>query len=109
MDLRGSITTIVDLKSLMHISVESSSKRSRIIILDQKISEKPIGILVDDVYSVSTHTSTDIDRDEKHGTNEARNIRGVIRKTIKDGDKETHKLILWLDIHAMMKTIAKDL
>jgi len=110
MDLRGSITTIIDLKTLMHISAESANtKRSRIIILDQEISEKPIGILVDDVYSVSTHTSKDIDRDSDRRTHNARNVMGIIRKTLREGDKESHKLILWLDIQSMMAAIEKDL
>ncbi len=110
MDLRGSITTIIDLKTLMHITAESAStKRSRIIILDQEITEKPIGILVDDVYSVSTHPSKDIDRDSERKTNNVRNVMGIIRKTLKEGDKENYKLILWLDIHSMMDAICKDL
>ncbi|HWQ67386.1 MAG TPA: chemotaxis protein CheW [Methanospirillum sp.] len=110
MDLRGSITTIIDLKTLMHITTESiNAKRSRIIILDQQISEKPVGILVDDVYSVSTHTSADIDREADHKTHNARNIMGIIRKTLKEGARETHKLILWLDIQSMMASIEKDL
>ena len=108
MDLRGSITTIIDLKTLMHITAESAStKRSRIIILDQEISEKPIGILVDDVYSVSTHMSKDIDRDSDRKTDTVRNVKGIIRRTLKEGDKENHKLILWLDIQSMMRAIAK--
>jgi purine-binding chemotaxis protein CheW len=110
MDLRGSITTIIDLKTLMHITTESgNTKRSRIIILDQQISEKPIGILVDDVYSVSTHSSADIDREADHRTHNGRNIMGIIRKTLKEGSQETHKLILWLDIQSMMTSIQKDL
>lgn len=110
MDLRGSITTIIDLKMLMHITADSvNNKRSRIIILDQQISEKPIGILVDDVYSVSTFTSADIDREADKKTQNTRNIMGIIRKTIKEGTQETHKLILWLDIQSMIKAIKQDL
>jgi len=110
MDLRGSITTIIDLKTLMHITAESANtKRSRIIILDQEISHKPIGILVDDVYSVSTHTSKDIDRDSDRKAGNVRNVMGIIRKTMKEGDKESHKLILWLDIQSMMRAIQQDL
>lgn len=110
MDLRGSITTIIDLKTLMRISAESANtKRSRIIILDQEISEKPIGILVDDVYSVSTHTQKDIDQGSDRKTSNVRNVKGIIRKTLKEGDKESHKLILWLDIQSMMAAIKQDI
>lgn len=110
MDLRGSITTILDLKSLMHISAESvNTKRSRIIILDQQISKKPIGVLVDDVYSVSSHSSKDIDRETDRTDKKVRNVTGIIRKTMKDGDEESHKLILCLDIEAMIQSVEKDL
>jgi len=110
MELRGSITTIVDLKTLMHITAESvSTKRSRIIILDQEISKKSIGILVDDVYSVSTHTSKDIERETNRKDKNARNVMGIIRKTMKEEDPDSHKLILWLDIKSMIQSIEKDL
>ena len=63
-DLRGMITTIIDLKDLMHITTESSGKKkSRVIVLDRSITEKPIGILVDDVFSVTTYGNEDIDKD----------------------------------------------
>jgi chemotaxis signal transduction protein len=68
-----------------------------------------VGILVDDVYSVSTHTLMDIDMGADTKSNSGRNIRGIIRKTMKEGDKETHKLILWLDIQAMITTIGQEL
>ena len=110
MDLRGSITTIIDLKTLMNLNDETESKkRSRIIILDQQVSQKPVGILVDDVYSVSTHHFGDIDRNTEDDTHNSRNILGVIRKTIKIGDKEESKLILWLDILAIRASIEKEL
>ncbi|MDD1724702.1 MAG: chemotaxis protein CheW [Methanospirillum sp.] len=110
MDLRGSITTIIDLKTLMNLSDEDNSKKcSRIIILDQQASEKPVGILVDDVYSVSTHRATDIDRNGDDTTHNRRNILGVIRKTMRENEKESHRLILWLDIQAIRASVEKDL
>ncbi|PKL60286.1 MAG: chemotaxis protein CheW, partial [Methanomicrobiales archaeon HGW-Methanomicrobiales-4] len=47
-DLRGVITTIIDLRVMMNIKAESTGKkRSRVIVLDKTVSEKMIGILVD--------------------------------------------------------------
>lgn len=109
MDLRGTITTIVDLKKLMNIISNSTFKqRSRIIILDNDISEKPLGILVDDVSSVSTYRSSDIEKGTK-GSDNVRYISGVIRKPLKSGKKEGDGLIIWLDISAMMKSLQDDL
>lgn len=45
------VTGMIDLRVMMHITRESSGKkRSWIIVLDKTVSEKMIGILVDDVY-----------------------------------------------------------
>lgn len=110
-DLRGIITTIIDLRAMMNISRESTGKsRSRVIVLDKSISEKMIGILVDDVRSVSTYSKGDID-ENAHSSNEShRDILGVIRKQTKDhAGKEKSTLILWLDIRKMIERVEKDL
>lgn len=110
MDLRGVITTIVDLKQMMHIATSSSGKnRSRIIILDSDISNKPVGILVDDVSSVSTYAAGDIDHDADDTAHHDRSILGVIRRKGKEGGKEGHTLILWLDIRAMIGKITDEI
>jgi len=106
MDLRGTITTIVDLKTLLHLKEDGEhKKRSRIIILDRKSTEKPIGVLVDDVYSVSTHHASDIEHETDDGSHKTRNILGVIRKNQNDA----HKLVLWLDIEKIRESIENDL
>lgn len=110
-DLRGVITTIIDLRVMMHLTQESTGKkRSRVIVLDKAISEKMIGILVDDVSSVTTYSKDDIDQDA-HSSNEShRDILGVIRKHNKDGGgKDKSLLVIWLDIRKMIKRVEKDL
>lgn len=110
MDLRGVITTIVDLKRMMNITTDSAGKkRARIIILDQVISKKPVGILVDDVTSVSTYAARDIDHDADDKAHHTRSILGVIRRKAKDGGKEGHNLVLWLDIRAMIERISEQI
>jgi purine-binding chemotaxis protein CheW len=110
-DLRGVITTIIDLRVMMHITRESTGKkRSRVIVLDKTVSEKMIGILVDDVYSVTTYMKSDIDEDA-HSSNEShRDILGVIRKHKKDAEgKDKSVLVIWLDIKKMVERVEKDL
>ncbi|PWR75153.1 chemotaxis protein CheW [Methanospirillum stamsii] len=110
-DLRGMITTIIDLKDLMHITTEASGKKkSRIIVLDRSITEKPIGILVDDVFSVTTYSQEDIDKDNSASQKSHRDILGVIRKKTKvAGEKDKSGLIVWLDIRTMITKIESDL
>lgn len=110
-DLRGVITMIIDLRVMMHITRESTGKkRSRVIVLDKTVSEKMIGILVDDVYSVTTYTSDDIDQGAQSSHESHRDILGVIRKHKKDGSgKDKSTLVIWLDIKKMIGRIEQDL
>lgn len=110
-DLRGVITTIIDLREMMHITRESlGKKRSRVIVLDKTVSEKMIGILVDDVSSVTTYAKEDIDQDAQSSRESHRNIIGVIRKHKKDaGGKDKSTLVIWLDIKKMIEQVETDL
>lgn len=110
-DLRGVITTIIDLREIMHITQESTGKkRSRVIVLDKTVSEKMIGILVDDVSSVTTYAKEDIDQDAQSSSESHRDIIGVIRKHKKDGaGKDKSTLVIWLDIKKMIGRVEKEL
>ncbi len=110
-DLRGVITTIIDLREMMHITRESTGKkRSRIIVLDKTVSEKMIGILVDDVSSVTTYNKDDIDQDAQSSNESHRDIIGVIRKHKKEGGgKDKSTLVIWLDIKKMVERVEKEL
>jgi len=109
-DLRGVITTIIDLKEMMKITKEAGDKKkSRIIVLDQGVSEKMIGVLVDDVLAVTTYADEDIDKDAHASQNSERDILGIIRKKTKTGDKDKSELIIWLDIKTMITKIERDL
>ena len=71
-DLRGEITTIIDLKERLNIRREIRShpiENSRIIVLDEKITKAKTGILVDDVLAVSTFDTSDIDKTSASGAN----------------------------------------
>ena len=62
-DLRGEITTIIDLKHRLNIrdSNENAIESSRIMVLDTEVMKSKIGILVDDVTSVSTFEGDQVD------------------------------------------------
>lgn len=110
-DLRGVITTIIDLRVMMQITRESTGKkRSRVIVLDKTVSDKMIGILVDDVSSVTTYAKEDIDLAVHSSDDSHRDIIGVIRKQTKDPHgKETRKLVIWLDIQKIIERVKKEI
>lgn len=109
-DLRGVITTIIDLKDMMQIIREADGKRkSRIIVLDPSVSEKMIGILVDDVLAVSTYRDDEIDKESQSSSHHERDILGIIRKKGRTGDRDKSELVIWLDIRAMMRKVANEI
>lgn len=110
-DLRGVITTVVDLREIMQITKTSTdTKRSRIIVLDKDVSERRVGILVDDVSSVTTYNLQDIDLENQASHKNVRDILGIIHNQKRDKDgKETRNLVILLDIKSMIRRVEKDI
>jgi purine-binding chemotaxis protein CheW len=108
-DLRGEITTIVDLKERLNITEKSDQpiENSRIIVLDEKITKAKTGILVDDVLAVSTFERGEIDNTSASGGREDAAILGIIKKKIKEKEQERHELIIWIDIRHLLSDIGE--
>jgi len=106
-DLRGEITTIVDLKERLNIHEDGgiSEENKRIIVLDEKITESKIGIIVDDVSSVSTFEMGQVDSSSASGNSDDHTILGIIKKKVRVKDKEVNGLIIWIDIKPLLKDI----
>ncbi|MFA6331484.1 MAG: chemotaxis protein CheW [Methanoregula sp.] len=106
-DLRGEITMIIDLKHRLNITEESAApiESSRIIVLDDKIAKSKIGILVDDVTSVSTFESNLVDYTSASVSKEETSIIGIIKRKIKVKDKEINELIIWINIKQLLGNI----
>ncbi|MEN6611415.1 MAG: chemotaxis protein CheW [Methanoregulaceae archaeon] len=106
-DLRGEITTIIDLKQRLTIPDGSSgpAESSRIIVLDDTITRNKIGILVDDVRSVSTFETDNVDYTSASVSKEETAIVGIIKRKIKVKDKEKNELIIWIDIAKLLLEI----
>ncbi|HUH78452.1 MAG TPA: chemotaxis protein CheW [Methanoregula sp.] len=108
-DLRGEITTIVDLKDRLHIpaGTETNDENSRIIVLDEKITKAKTGIMVDDVLSVSTFDTSDIDYTSAADMEDEGAILGIIKKKVRDKDRERNELIIWIDIRYLVSDMGE--
>lgn len=108
-DLRGEITTIVDLKDRLNIPTDKTRKTEdgRFIVLDEKLTGVKTGILVDDVLAVSTFEESDVDRASTAGAEEDDAILGIIKKKTKDKENEVSELIIWIDIRQTMSMMDK--
>ncbi|MGA2105107.1 chemotaxis protein CheW [Methanoregula sp.] len=106
-DLRGEITTIIDLKHRLNITDSSqvAAESSRIIVLDNKITGTKLGILVDDVTSVSTFEAKQVDYTSASVSKEETAIIGIIKRKVKVKDKEKNELIIWIDIKQLLEDI----
>jgi purine-binding chemotaxis protein CheW len=106
MDLRGEITTIVDLKKWLNIEEKRTGDLScRVIVLDEKATNSKTGIRVDDVLSVSTFENEEVDTTSLASfDHEGGVIVGVIKKKVKVKDKETHELIVLIDIKKLLNS-----
>lgn len=103
-DLRGEITTVIDLKTILNITNKSSIGQidSRFIVLDESVTNVKTGILVDDVTSVLTIPVSDIDQTSQNA-NERTYILGIIKKSAVDKDLARKELVIWLDIKDLLK------
>jgi purine-binding chemotaxis protein CheW len=110
-DLRGEITTIIDLKHQLHINTKSQAEEaaSRIIVLDDRITRSKIGIMVDDVLSVSTFSRKEVDTTAATVNRERNNIIWIIRKKIRIKDKDVNELIIWIDIQRLLKDVDQEI
>jgi purine-binding chemotaxis protein CheW len=103
-DLRGEITTVIDLKSVLRITqkITGGQVDSRFIVLDDSVTTVKTGILVDDVTSVLTVPMSDIDQ-TSHSGEESTYILGIIKKSSGDRDDTRKELLIWIDIKALLK------
>jgi purine-binding chemotaxis protein CheW len=108
-DLRGEITTIIDLKERLHIphELDTDDISGRFIVLDEKLTGAKTGILVDDVLAVSTFEKGDVDAASTTGANDDTAILGIIKKRGKDKENTVHELVIWIDIRDTLKDIEK--
>lgn len=106
-DLRGEITTIVDLKHRLNITAGNTitADTSRIIVLDDTITRSKIGILVDDVTSVSTFEDGQVDYTSASVSKEDTAIVGIIKKKVKIKEREANELIIWIDVRQLLNGI----
>lgn len=103
-DLRGEITTIIDLRQLLMIGAakDASNADLRFIVLDDTVSAQKTGIVVDEVTSVLTVPVTDIDQGTKGGTESDSHILGIIKKDVGERGESRKELVIWIDIRDLI-------
>lgn len=119
LNLRGEITTIINIHHLLGIKPAKQRDEQNIMVLIPEVFENTsVGMIVDEVHSVLTVDEKDIDTNVK-GVNEelADYVHGIIKLSHDNGiktededtDKESKKrLIIWIDVRKILtETIEK--
>jgi purine-binding chemotaxis protein CheW len=103
-DLRGEITTIIDLKERLNITRQpgATDENSRIIVLDDSITESKTGIMVDNVSSVTTFDRSAVDTSTSMVEQNNSAIIGIIKKKIRIKDRDAHELLILIDIKRLV-------
>ena len=104
-DLRGEITTIIDLKERLNIPhvPGSSDENSKIIVLDDSITKMKTGIMVDNVTSVTTFDRSAVDTCTSAVEQKNDAIIGIIKKKTREKDKDTTELLILIDIRHLVE------
>ena len=103
-DLRGEITTIVDLRKLLRITKSNSAdtEELRFIVLDESVTDGKTGVVVDEVTSVLTVNVNDIDQ-HSHGAGDDSHILGVIKKDVGERGESKKELVIWIDMSGLIR------
>ena len=108
MNLRGEITNIINITTILGLPPLNENGGSKIIVLSAEATGgENIGVIVDDVQSVIQINERDVERiGEGLSAHSSMNIKGIIKIGSKTTDKKTgtqeKDLVIWLD---MLKVI----
>lgn len=115
LNLRGEITTIINIHHLLGIKPAKPREEQNIMVLIPDAFENTsVGMIVDEVHSVLTVDEKDIDTNVKGVNSElSEYVHGIIKIAQDDGTKadsneqeSMKRLIIWIDVRKILtKTI----
>jgi len=108
-NLRGEITNIMNLNTLLRLPNQEIHENQKIIVLvPEAASGSNVGIIVDEVLSVLQVAQSDI---ENLGEGLASEVSGFVKGIIKlkgdDSEKKDTDLIIWIDMKRVLEDVAK--
>ena len=108
-NLRGEITSIVNLNKHLAFPPKEISKSQKIIVFTaDTIKGNNVGIVVDSVASVVVVPESKVKQtSEEKGEMEGNYVKGIINMSSADEAKKESGLVIWLDIPKIFKDIEK--
>ncbi len=102
LDLRGEITTVVNLKKLLNIPEKDGRTKGKIIVIDADKDVGTVGFIVDTVLSV-----TEVESIEPLSAIASTSAISLDESYIKGIIKGKERLIILLDVDAILKKVSK--
>jgi len=109
-NLRGEITNIMNLNTLLGLPNQEVRDNQKIIVLvPEAAGGSNVGIIVDDVSSVLQVTDTDIEHmGEGFASEFSSFVKGIIKIKSDDAEKKNKSLIIWIDMLKVLKDLANQ-
>jgi purine-binding chemotaxis protein CheW len=109
-NLRGEITNIMNLNTLLGLPNQDVRENQKIIVLvPEAAGGSNVGIIVDDVSSVLQITESDIEHMGEGFSSEFSSfVKGIIKMKSDDTAKKNKSLIIWIDMSKVLKDLANQ-
>jgi purine-binding chemotaxis protein CheW len=107
-NLRGEITNIMNLNTLLGLPPQETRENQKIIVLvPDAASGSNVGIIVDEVTSVLQVAETDIEHLGEGLSSEVSSfVKGIIKLKGDGSDKKSTGLIIWIDMKKVLEDVA---
>jgi len=107
-NLRGEITNIMNLNTLLGLPNQEVRDNQKIIVLvPEAASGSNVGIIVDEVTSVLQVAETDIEHLGEGLSSEVSSfVKGIIKMKGDESDKKSTGLIIWIDMQKVLEDVA---
>ena len=107
-NLRGEITNIMNLNTMLGLVNQEVRDNQKIIVLvPEVVSGSNVGIIVDEVTSVLQVAETDIEHLGEGLSSEVSSfVKGIIKLKGDVSDKKSTGLIIWIDMKKVLEDVA---
>jgi purine-binding chemotaxis protein CheW len=108
-NLRGEITNIMNLNTLLNLPGREINNTQKIIVLvPEAAGGNNVGIIVDDVSSVIQVPESDIDKiGDGFGSELSSFVKGIIKMKKEDETETKKNLIIWIDMQKVIRDLAE--
>jgi purine-binding chemotaxis protein CheW len=108
-NLRGEITNIMNLNTMLGlVNKEVQDNQKIIVLVPEVVSGSNVGIIVDDVIRVLQVAEADVERLGEGLASEVSGfVKGIIKLKGDEADKKSTYLIIWIDMQKVIEEVAK--